>query len=125
MRSSRALRPALAAALACGLLAAPVAAAPPDNDEFSGATPVSVGDVITQDTSEAAETDPFDDLLNENCGAPVVEHGVWFTLAATSDGFVATDTSGSDYEAGMMVFEGAPSQDSLFTCGPDHIAFDV
>jgi hypothetical protein len=125
MRSTRTLSGALAAALACGLIAAPVAAAPPANDEYSGATPVSIGDVITQDTTEAAVTDPFEDSLNENCGAPVVEHGVWFSLTATSDGFIATDTGGSDYAAGMMVFEGAPTPDGLFNCGPDHIVFEV
>jgi hypothetical protein len=125
MRSSRALTAALIGVLAAGLTAAPALAAPPPNDELAGATSVSVGDVVTQDTSEAATTDPFEDSLNAFCGAPVVEHGVWFSLAATSGGFVATDTSGSDFEAGMMVFEGTPTPEGLLTCGPDHVVFEV
>jgi hypothetical protein len=108
------------------LLVAPALAAAPDNDEFTGVPIlVAVGDVITQDTLEAATTDPFETSLNEFCGAPKVEHGVWFTFVAAANGFVAFDTSASDYAAGMMVFDGEPTPNSLWTCGPDRVAIEA
>ena len=97
---------------------APVAAAVA-NDTVAGAIAVSVGDTVSEDTTAADLTDPAETVLNEFCGAPAVEHGVWFKITGTAaNPFVAFDTTGSDYSAGIMIFAGAPSTDTLVTCGP-------
>jgi hypothetical protein len=120
------MRRALVIALVCTFgIVAPVAAAAPPNDTFAGALTVSVGDTVTEDTTEAAQTDPFETSLNAFCGAPVVEHGVWFTFTAAAEGFVAFDTNDSNYSAGIMVFGGAPTPDGLLTCGPGRVALGV
>jgi hypothetical protein len=100
-------------------LAAPVAAAPPSNDTFDGATVVKVGDVIDQDTTEAAEADKFEDELNLYCGAPLVAHGVWFQITVPTTQLVGFEVVGSSYTAGLMLFAGAPAPESLLDCGPD------
>jgi len=115
---------ALLAAVILSLAAvAPVAAAVA-NDTVAGATVVAVGDTVTQDTTGADQTDPAETALNEFCGAPVVEHGVWFTITPTAAASIALDTSTSDYSAGMMVFAGAPTADGVITCGPGFVVFD-
>jgi hypothetical protein len=120
------MRRALVIALVCTFgIVAPVAAAAPPNDTFAGATVVSIGSTVTQDTTEAAQTDPFETSLNDFCGAPAVEHGVWFTFTAPAEGFVAFDTNDSNYPAGIMVFGGAPTPDGLLTCGPGRVALGV
>jgi hypothetical protein len=114
------MRRALAIALVLlFVMVAPVAAAAP-NDTVAGATAVSVGSHVTQDTTGADTTDPAETALNTNCGAPKVEHGVWFTIAG-SDQFVAFDVTDSDYAAGLMLFNGTPTADGLITCGPGQI----
>ena len=98
---------------------APVAAAPPTNDTVAGATVVNVGSEIVQDTTEAAESDPFETSLNELCGAPVVAHGVWFTITVPTTQLVGFEVVGSSYTVGGMLFAGAPTPESLLDCGPD------
>jgi hypothetical protein len=116
---------AAAMAMALGLVGAPPALASAPNDTVAGATVVAVPSTTTQDTSSADTTDPAETALNEFCGAPVVEHGVWFTFTPASDGFLAFDTSASDYSAGMMLFAGTPTADGLLTCGPQTILSGV
>jgi hypothetical protein len=100
---------------------APVAAAAP-NETVATAMEVFVGDDITQDTTTSDATDPGETALNGNCGAPVVEHGVWFKITGTAAvPFVAFDTTESDYGAGIMVFEGTPGSDTFITCGPGRV----
>jgi hypothetical protein len=101
------------------VIVGPVSAAAA-NDTVAGAAPVSVGDTVTQDTSTANTTDPAETALNEFCGAPKVEHGVWFTIDGT-DSFVAFDVAESDYSAGVMLFAGAPTAGGLLDCGPGRI----
>jgi hypothetical protein len=101
-------------------LAAPVAAAAP-NDTQGSAIPITTGTTVTEDTTIADETDPVEEALNEFCGAPVVEHGVWFSVTVTSDSFVSFDTTDSDYAVGLMLFPSTVSAESLITCGPGQI----
>jgi hypothetical protein len=111
------------ACILVGAMVAPVAAAV-SNDTVAGAITVAVPDTVDEDTSLADPVDPAETALNANCGAPVVEHGVWFTIDGT-DQLVAFDTTQSDYSAGIMVFAGAPTPDGLLACGPGRVVMDL
>ncbi|HET6166308.1 MAG TPA: hypothetical protein VFE07_05730, partial [Marmoricola sp.] len=106
-----------AVVLAFGSLAAPAFAAAPSNDEVGGAEALSLGEHVSLDTTGATTT-ADDATLNDACGAPATDASVWYTFTAADDGGVVLDASSSDYSAGFMVFEGAPSPDSLINCGP-------
>src|SRR5262245_2405374 len=101
-------------------LAAPVAAAVP-NESPGTATVVALPSTTTQDTTSADRIDPAETAQNDACGAPGVEHGVWFELTPTADSFVSFDVSGSDYPVGLMLFVGEPALGSLVTCGPNRV----
>ena len=105
-------------------LVTPVAAAVP-NDTQAGAIAITVGTTVTQDTTTADATDPVEDALNEFCGAPTVGHGVWFSVTVAADGFVAFDTSDSDYAAGLMLFPATVSAENLIDCGPGRIVDEL
>ncbi len=115
---------AFALVLALGGLgvSAPAAlAAPPSNDTFAGATPVTLGFSEVLDTTEAT-TDGDDAQLNASCGAPATDASVWYALAG-ADTEVIVDVSQSNYSAGVLV--GVGSQGNLLTvaCGPGAVAF--
>jgi len=112
---------AIAAALLLSLAAVAPALAAASNDTVADALAVSVGSTTNEDTTVADTTDPTETALNEFCGSPVVEHGVWFTVTPSADTFVAFDTTGSDYTAGVMLFFGAPTAEGLIDCGPGRI----
>ena len=115
------MRRSIAIAVAMLFVLVPVASAAAPNDTVAGA--VTVFDRLDRDPGHdvgRAPTDPLETALNDACGAPVVEHGVWFTIDGT-DGFVSFDVNDSDYAAGIMLFEGAPTTNSLFDCGPGRI----
>jgi Family of unknown function (DUF6299) len=95
-------------------------AAPPDNDESTGAIVLHLGDQINEDTTQAT-TNAGDDALNANCGAPATNASVWFRYSPAKDRNVVLDVTGSDYSAGMMVFKGIPTADSLIACGPGSV----
>ncbi len=99
------------------LAAGAASAAPPANDEATGALPIHLGDRIEQDTTEAT-TNAGDDALNANCEAPATNASVWYVYAPTANHNLVLDTSESDYTAGLMVFKGTPTADSLIACGP-------
>jgi hypothetical protein len=106
-------------------LVTPVAAAAV-NETYLDAVSVSIGTTVSEDTTTADQTDPAETALNDFCGAPVVEHGVWFTFTASEDGTIALDTQDSDYSAGIMVFaDDPPTAGGLLTCGPGRITVDV
>ncbi len=92
-------------------------AAPPGNDEAAGAVVLHLGDQVNQDTTEAT-TNAGDDTLNENCGAPATNASVWYQYTPAKKRNVVLDTTASDYSAGLMVFKGTPTADSLIGCGP-------
>jgi hypothetical protein len=103
--------------------AAPVFAAPPSNDLFTGATPVtSLPFTDSLDTTEAT-TDADDAEANAECGAPATDASVWYQLTATADELLVVDVSGSDYSAGVIVVTGVPGAFTLVTCGPLAVAF--
>ena len=99
-------------------------AAVPDNDESPGARVLNLGDHVTQDTTEAT-TNAGDDALNANCGAPATGNSVWYQFTPSLDRNVAIDVSLSDYSAGLMVFQGTPTADSLVACGPGVVGVPV
>jgi hypothetical protein len=103
-------------------LAAPVLAAAPGNDVYTGAIAVSAGYSATLDTSEAT-TDANDVEINANCGAPATDASVWYTLTSATDAWFAVDVSASDYSAGVAVASGSPGSFELQACGPGATAF--
>jgi hypothetical protein len=116
---------ALVGALALGMSAvAPVLAAA-TNDTVATATAVAIPSTTTEDTTVSDATDNAETALNEFCGAPVVEHGVWFKVTPTTDRTIAFDTQASDYSAGIMLFAGTPTAAGLITCGPGLIIGDL
>ena len=104
-------------------LAAPVLAAAPLNDVYSGRQAISIGFSATVDTSEA--TTDADDIEMNVCGAPAMDASVWYELTATADGFIGVDVSASSYSAGVFVATGSPGSFSVVNCGPGAIAFEA
>jgi hypothetical protein len=113
----RQLLTAMMTAVLLPLAAAPASAAPPGNDEPQGAIALHLGDRVEQDTTEATTT-AQDAALNEYCGAPATNASVWYSYSPDQDRRVVLDTTASDYSAGMLVFRGTPTADSLVACGP-------
>lgn len=128
MRFHRAL-PVLGA-FALGLVgvlpgAATVNAAPPVNDDVAGATVLGPAPFhLEQDTTEAT-TSAEEAALNEFCGAPAFEQGVWFTGTAAADAVVVVDVTASDYSAGILVLGGEPGNFFPLTCGPGVVSGQV
>ena len=91
-------------------------AAPPPNDVATGATAVTgLPFVDVVDTTEATTTQDEVDF-NQYCGAPVIEHGVWYTSTPTTSGFATIDTTGSDYSTGILVVAGTPGNFTPLAC---------
>ena len=106
-------------------VAATAAAAPPVNDDAVGAT--TVGPVpfqLEQDTTEAT-TSAEETAFNDFCGAPTLEHGVWFTATAAADGTVVADVTASNFSAGVLALSGEPGNLSPLLCGPGVISGPV
>lgn len=103
-----------------------VEAAPPSNDEVSGATvvttPLPFIDVV--DTSEATTT-PDEAAFNEFCGAPAIERAVWYTSTASGDAFAVFDVRASDYAAGILVLSGSPGAFTPVACAPGSVSGTV
>jgi hypothetical protein len=117
MRALRLLIPATLAVALVPLASGPASAAPPGNDEATGAVVLHLGDRVAQDTSEAT-TNGQDDALNANCGAPATNASVWYQFTPGVNRKVVLDMSESSYSGGLMVFKGTPTPDSLVSCGP-------
>jgi hypothetical protein len=100
---------------------APALAAVPNETSADAIDLTALGTTVTEDTTTSDTTDPFETSLNEFCGAPRVEHGVWFTFTPAADGWVKFNTEESDYAVGIMLFGDTPTPESLRTCGPDQI----
>jgi hypothetical protein len=114
----------VAAAALVPLSASAAFAAPPGNDTPDGAVSLTLGQTYKEDTTKAT-TDSQDADLNQVCGAPFTNASVWFTYDAAADGTVLADMTQSDYTGGFMIFEGAPTQDSMLTCGPQSLGFEA
>lgn len=100
-----------------GVMSAPVWAAAPSNDELAGALAVAVGDHVTTDTTEAT-TNAGDPAPNGYCNPTSSKASVWYTFTAANDHVLALDPTSSTYSASLLVFEGAPSEESRIACGP-------
>lgn len=124
MRVRRLLTSTIVAVALVPLATGPAEAAPPDNDEATGAITVRLGSTVDQDTTEAT-TNAGDDALNEACGAPLTNASVWYKYTPRVDRTVAFDAGESGYSAGLMVFKGTPTVDSLRTCGPQAVGLKV
>jgi hypothetical protein len=94
-----------------------VEAAPPSNDDVSGATVVTtpLPFIDEVDTSDATTT-PDEAALNAYCGAPAIERAVWYTSTAAGTGFAVFDVRTSDYSAGILVLSGSPGAFVPVTC---------
>lgn len=110
----------VAAAALVPLTAGSAFAAPPANDTPGGAQELSLGDTVSEDTTEAT-TGSLDAKVNAYCGAPFTNASVWFTYTAEQAGAFIVDGSQSDFSTGFMVFRGAPTGRSLLACGPDSV----
>lgn len=125
MKVSQRLVAAAAAALTIvAVTGAPAVAAPPGNDVYGGAEPVTIPFTTTQDTTEAT-SDADDDELNATCGAPAMDASVWYTFTAVADEAYLADASASDYAAGVFVATGAPGTFEVLACGPGGAAWQA
>lgn len=120
MRTWRIAVAFVAAAALVPLTAGSAFAAPPANDTPGGATVVTLGDTIKEDTTEAT-TGSLDAKVNQYCGAPFTNASVWFTYTPEESGGFIVDGSASDYPTGFMVFRGAPKGTALLACGPESV----
>jgi len=111
----------LAAPILLGLMSQAALAAPPGNDAFTGATPVTIGFKEVIDTSQAT-TDGDDAQLNASCGAPATDASVWYVLQGSDQG-VVVDVSGANYPAGVLVGVGSEGNLETVACGPSTVAF--
>ena len=121
-RIGAALATSAVATLILGVGWAPAAfAAVPTNDTIQTATeitsiPFSDSVNTTEGTTYALEAS-----LQETCGAPPVEHGVWYHASVAESGNYTADTSQSDYGTGIMVLAGPVDSPTFLTCGPTSI----
>ncbi len=90
---------ALVGALALGMSAVAPVFASAANDTAATAMAVAIPSTTNEDTTVSDVTDPAETALNAFCGAPVVEHGVWFKVTPSASGFLAFDVTVSDYSA--------------------------
>ncbi len=119
-------RSASAITCAAGLITAltfgaTASAAAPLNDDVGGAVPLGLATTYSQDTTEAT-TSAEEAALNDFCGAPMLEQGVWFTATPSESGVVGLDVTQSDYSAGMLVAQGSPGALEPLLCGPGVVA---
>lgn len=105
----------LAAAVAlASFVASPAYAAAPSNDDILDAVVVTgVPFTDTVDTSEATYGEG-----DSGCGLATV----WYTYVPDTDGSIAFDTFGSDYDTTLAAFEGSPGDLTLLECNDDTIS---
>jgi hypothetical protein len=100
-------------------------AAVPGNDDPAGAVVVTtVPSTFTQDTTEATTSAEETDF-NSFCGAPALEHGVWYQATPTVDEDVVVDVTASDYGVGVLVLSGSPGSFTPLLCGPGQVSGPV
>jgi hypothetical protein len=98
------------------LQAEAAAAAPPSNDTFGGATPVTLGFSEELDTSEAT-TDADDAQLNTPSCTPATDASVWYAFTSPVDAQVSVFISGSSYDAEVLVGVGTQGNLEGVACG--------
>jgi hypothetical protein len=103
-------------------------AAPPSNDNFSGAIVAFDGFTQTLDRTEAT-TDDDDTAFRGSCtqdGDPfgyATDASVWYEYTPDSDGTVIVDTNGSGYQTGVLVDTGTQGNFQTENCGDNAVAF--
>jgi hypothetical protein len=107
----------MATPLLLTLHAETASAAPPSNDTFAGATPVTLGFSEELDTSEAT-TDADDVQLNGEGCAAALDASVWYAFTTPVDAQVSVFIDGSSYSPEVMV--GVGSQGNLEQVGCGH-----
>jgi hypothetical protein len=129
MAMGRALRRVTVAGLvAIGslvLLSESAMAAPPSNDDVTGATAIAALPFTQQvDTTEATTT--AEELAwNDYCGAPAMDHAVWYKVTPSADGTVTIDVTGSDYSAGILVLQGTLGDFTPVACAAGTVSGPV
>ena len=98
-------------------IAAPVAAAAVNETAATAIEVFLPSTTVTQDTT-LASSDGEAGLNDAFCGAPEMESGVWFEITPTSDATVRLNTEDSDYGAGILLFEGDPTDGVALVCAP-------
>lgn len=103
--------------------AAPVLAAAPTNDTYTGRTMIgSVPFSESIDTTDAT-TDADDSI--PGCVPPATDASVWYELTAASDGGLVVDVSTSSYSAGVTIATGSPGSFFLVNCGAGTVGFEA
>ena len=121
-RIGAALATSAVATLILGVGWAPAAfAAVPTNDTIQTATEITSIPFSDSVNTTEATTDALEASLQETCGAPAVEHGVWYHASVAESGNYTADTSQSDYGTGIMVLAGPVDSPTFLTCGPTSI----
>jgi hypothetical protein len=117
MRVARLAIALLATPLLLTLHAETASAAPPSNDTFAGATPVTLGFSEELDTSEAT-TDADDVQLSGAGCAAALDASVWYAFTTPVDAQVSVFIDGSSYSPEVTV--GVGSQGNLEQVGCGH-----
>jgi len=96
--------------------ALPTLAAPPANDDISGAVVVTEPLPFSHTVSTVEATTAVDD---PNC----VGNGpsVWYVFTASADGHIRVDTFGSDYDTTLSGYIGAPGSLIQIGCNDDSL----
>lgn len=119
MRTKLHLSTALAVVVAgLTLVAAPASAAVPANDTIAKATPISsLPYSVERNTTDAtkSDTDP-----RPSCDGGIRDT-VWWTMTATSSGWLAADTLGSRYDTVAAIYTGSPDALTEVACNDDSV----
>lgn len=105
--------------------AVPALAAVPANDNYADAQPISFGESVSVDTSEATVEDPLDKQATDACPSPPgpppsTVNTIWFTFTAdaTTPANAAVTISGAFWDAGVAIVTGSPGAFTGVACGP-------
>jgi len=102
--------------------ASPAWAAAPSNDDATGAQVINSFPYHFEEDPTEATTSADEDAIHTNyCGAPRLEHGVWFTSTTDAAGDVVLDVTHSDFSAGIAVFAIENGTPSFITCAHGQI----
>ena len=100
----------------------PVAAEPPDNDDFPGEVipgiPFSVDDLDVSDATTAID-DP-DTMLYGDCNSNEGLASVWYSFTPVANIGVYLDTFGSSYDTVIAIWTGTQGNLSLEACNDDY-----
>jgi hypothetical protein len=105
--------------------AAPVLAAAPSNDLYTGRQAVSIGFTDTVDTTEATTDSDDLDIATGCIGVPALDASVWYEITPGADMGIVVDMSGSDYSAGAIIATGSPGNWTVEACGPGAVVWSA